>query len=71
MHHMQGVQGVDLKEIKPGKESFPYETYKLSRFGITLDNLAMLTELAIVCSGLDAVGVSKLLEESELEILNE
>lgn len=68
-HPKQGISGVDLAEVK-----FPswcnYQTYKLSRFAISLGNLFKLIEMIKDCTELNDVDINKLLEESEVEVLN-
>lgn len=70
-HPNQGIQGVDLAEVKLTPECYPYVTYKLSRFGVTLENLEKLRQLAKDCTELNEIDINKLLEESELEVLND
>ncbi len=70
-HPMQGVQGVDLAEVKLTPDCFPYETYKLSRFAITMENYKKLLELAKSCTELNVVDIDKLLEESKLQLIDD
>lgn len=62
-----GIQGVTLYE-KPLDESCkPFETFKLSRFAIKLEDLDAFIELCKSCSELDEVDIRHLIEESELQ----
>lgn len=67
-HPKQGISGVDLAEVKLPPDC-PYETFKLSRFGITLDNLEKLIQMIKNCSELNSFQIDKLIEESKLEVL--
>lgn len=62
------LQGCLLKEVQL-KGCDPYEYYALARFGVTLENLEKLMELISLCTELNHVDIEKLLEESNLEIL--
>src|SRR5688500_18975717 len=62
-----GIQGVTLYE-KPLDESCkPYESFRLSRFAININDLPAFIELCKDCSELDEVDIKKLIEESELQ----
>jgi hypothetical protein len=65
------IQGVHLKEVKLTVKSKPYETYKMSRFGILEVNMPVLIEMIKTCSELDNIDISKLIEESQLEIIEQ
>ena len=65
----QGIQGVELKEVKM-KGCEPYEFYQLNRFAFTLANIEKLMELISLCTELNHVDIEKLVEESNLEIIN-
>ena len=62
------LQGVLLKEVRL-KGCDPYEYYALNRFAFTQENVEKLMELMSLCSELNNVDIEKLLEESNLEIL--
>lgn len=64
----QGIQGCALKEVRLGKESAPYETYRLSRFAVTKDNLDKLMQMMKDCSELNDFDITELIRESELKI---
>ena len=68
-HPNQGIQGVELKEIRLTDKSKPYETYSLHRFGIPIDKLKDLIELIKNCTELNDVDINKLIEESQLELI--
>ncbi len=68
-HPVQGISGVDLKEVKLDESCYPYETFKLSRFAITQEGLLQLIEMIKDCSELNSFQIDKLIEESKLEIL--
>lgn len=62
------LQGVLLKEVQL-KDCDPYEYYAMNRFAVRLQDLEKLVELISLCSELNHVDIEKLLEESQLEIL--
>jgi hypothetical protein len=63
-HPMQGVQGVELQEIRLTKENYPYESYKLQRFGVRPEDLEELIELIKASNDLNDVDINiKELEE--------
>ena len=68
-HPAQGIQGCSLHEVRLGKESEPYSTFRLSRFGVTLENLEKLIEMMNACSDLNLLDITALIRESELEII--
>ena len=68
-HPNQGIQGCSLKEVRLGKESAPFETYRLSRFGVTEENLEKLIQMVRDCSELNDFDIHNLIEESKLEII--
>lgn len=47
----------------------PYETYRLSRFAIKLEDYGKFIELAESCSDLSKIDIQKLIEESELQVV--
>lgn len=62
---MQGVQGVDLKELSLGKECYPFETYKLSRFALPQDQVKTWEEFVEASIGMKDLD----LKELELEVI--
>jgi len=64
-----GIQGVSLYEIFLDESCSPYETFKLSRFAININDLNKLIELIKNCTELNDLDITKLIEESELEII--
>lgn len=64
----QEIQGCSLKEVRLGKESVPYETYRLSRFAVTKENLEKLYQMMRDCSELNDFDIIELIKESELII---
>ncbi len=65
----QGIQGCALKEVRLDARSAPYETYRLSRFGVTEENLQKLIQMMRDCSELNDFDISELIKQSELEII--
>jgi hypothetical protein len=62
-----GIQGCELYEKPlPIEYCHPYNFWKLSRFGITGENLEALIELIKLSTELNDVDVKKLIDESEL-----
>lgn len=68
-HSMQGIQGCSLKEVKLTEKSYPYATYKLSRFAVTPEGLLELIQMMKDCSELNEVDIKKLLRQSRLNIV--
>ena len=69
-HQEGGIQGCELYEKPlPIEECAPYNFWKLSRFGITPDNLRALIELIMASTELNEVDVHQLLEEAQLQSL--
>lgn len=69
-HPMQdgGIQGCELYEKPlPLEYCAPYNFWRLSRFGITPENLDALVELVKESTALNDVDVLQLLEEAELQ----
>ena len=66
-HINQGVQGVELSEIDLSNCE-PYQSFKLKRFAIPLEELTSLLELIKSCNKLNDVDINidKLIEEFEL-----
>lgn len=63
----QGIQGVLLEEVQT--KSAKYDSYRLNRFAFTEEVFKQLIELMTMCTELNKVDINKLLEESNLEIL--
>jgi len=70
-HPNQGIQGCSLYEKPLGEDCAPYETFKLARFGISVDDLAKLIELIKNCTELNDVDIQALIEESQLQLIEE
>lgn len=66
-HTKQGIQGVELHEIKL-INCQPYETYKLSRFNIPKESIEAFRELLKVCTEMNDIDVDKLLKEEKILI---
>lgn len=64
----QGIQGVLLEEVSI-KKGLPYDSYRLSRFAFTKEAIFQLIELIKLCTELNDVDINKLLEQSEIEVL--
>lgn len=63
----QGVQGVELFEVKTHSSIYP--VYRIDRFAFTEDNLKLLIELTVLCTELNEVQVTELIEELDLETI--
>jgi hypothetical protein len=63
-HPNQGIQGVQLVEVKPRCEK--YESYKISRFKIRKQDLEALLELAKLCSDLDDISLDDLFQNDKI-----
>lgn len=68
-HPNQGIQGCSLYEKPLGENCAPYESFKLSRFAISADDLEKLIELIKNCTELNDIDIKTLIEESQLEIV--
>lgn len=66
-HPNQGVQGVELKEIRLTERSKPFESYGIWRFAIDVKDLPALIEMIKNCTELNDVDIQKLIEESKLQ----
>lgn len=65
-----GIQGCELYEKPlPLEHCAPYNFWKLSRFGITPDNLEALIELIKHSTELNEVDIRHLIEETELQTI--
>jgi hypothetical protein len=70
-HPDQGIQGCSLYEKPLGEDCYPYETFKLSRFGISMNDLQELIELIKNCTELNNLDIELLIKESQLELIEE
>ena len=68
-HPNQGIQGCSLYEKPLGEDCYPYESFKLSRFGINIDDLEEFIEFMKLCTELNDVDIKTLIEESQLELI--
>lgn len=68
-HPKQGIQGCTLYEKPLDETCKPYETFKLSRFAIHLEDLPAFIELCKMCTELNDVEIKELIEESELQTI--
>lgn len=68
-HVNQGIQGCSLYEKPLGEDCAPYESFKLSRFGINVDDLKKLIELIKNCTELNDLNIKSLIEESQLQLI--
>ena len=68
-HPLQGLQGCSLHEVKLSlKDTYPYNAYRLSRFGFTQKGLEDLAIMMKACSDLNEIQISALLAEQELTV---
>ena len=49
-HAGQGIQGVELKEIRLNEECMPFNSFALRRFAIRKEDMDAFMELLAVCS---------------------
>jgi hypothetical protein len=63
-----GLQGVTLNEVQTKSEK--YNAYRLDRFAFTQDGLDQLIELMKECTELGKIDIMKLIEESNLELID-
>jgi len=68
-HPNQGIQGVELKEVKLTEEDHPYESYRLDRFGILKEDIEKFKELMKLCTDLNDFDINKLIEQEIVEYL--
>lgn len=66
-HPEQQIQGVEIAEIDM-KDCYPYVSFKIDRFSITMEDLEKLLELIKDCNDLNGIeiDVDKLIETLEL-----
>jgi len=70
IHTLQGgIQGVTLKEITLDESCMPYQSFRLSRFAVQLKDIEKLMELMRNCSELSNIDIMKLIEESNLQLV--
>ncbi|MGB0881448.1 MAG: hypothetical protein ACPGSO_00735 [Vicingaceae bacterium] len=62
-HPNQGIQGVELKEVKLLEKDAPFEAYRLDRFGIYIDQLDKLKELIKLCTDLNDFDIEELIKK--------
>lgn len=67
-HPGQGIQGVNLYEVRLGDESIPYASFRLSRFAVTEQGLKQIIQMMKDCSELNDVDINVLIKESELVV---
>jgi len=60
-HNMQFISGCELKEKRLTKYCYPFESYKLSRFGFTHEALKQLIELMKACSELNEIDIKEMI----------
>lgn len=68
-HPLQGINGVYLKEVSLSEKSHPFETYKITRFGFTKENLERMKQMVIDTHKIAKIDIDELFEKSEIEIL--
>lgn len=49
-HAGQGIQGVELKEIKLNEDCMPFNSFALKRFAIRKEDMGSFMELLAICS---------------------
>jgi len=59
----EGIMGCDIKEIDLVPLNLPYECWKMDRFGVVLEDLEELMELAQNCSELNDLNLEELFDE--------
>ena len=66
----EGILGCDIKEIDLVPLNLPYECWKMDRFGVSIDDLNELMELARNCAELNDLDLGQLFDE-QVEIAEE
>jgi len=66
-HPNQGIQGVSLYEKPLDETCAPYESFRLSRFSIFLEDLELFIELLKNCTDLNDIQIKELMKEIEFE----
>jgi hypothetical protein len=69
MARQSNILGCSIYELPLDESCAPYEMFKLSRFGINLNDIEKLVELAKLCHDLDGLDLDELIHE-QLELLN-
>ena len=71
-HKLQNmIQGVTLSEICLDESCAPYESFRLSRFGILPEDWNRFWEFAVSCTGLSEVHVKELLMDQMVELIEQ
>ena len=65
----EGLLGCDVREIDLVSLNLPYECWKMDRFGVPIEDLGKLMELARNCAELDNLNLEELFDEQV--VLNE
>lgn len=66
-HPNQGIQGVSLYEKPLDESCAPYESFRLSRFAIFIEDLDKFIELIKNCTYLNDIQIEELMKEVEFE----
>lgn len=61
--NQENIQGVQLAEISLDETCTPFETFKLSRFAINIEDFEKFLELAKECSDMDISNLEELIKE--------
>ena len=67
-HGGQGIQGVELNELRLTEDCYPFNSYALKRFAIRKEDMDAFMELLAVCSG-KKLNLDEILTEVEIEKL--
>lgn len=65
-HGGQGIQGVELNELRLTEDCYPFNSYALKRFAIRKEDMGAFMELLAVCSG-KKLNLDEILTEIEIE----
>ncbi len=65
-HPNQGIQGVSIYEKPLDESCAPYESFRLTRFGIAIKDFDKFIELIKNCSDLDDLDISELIKGIEI-----
>lgn len=66
-HPNQGIQGVSIYEKPLDESCAPYESFRLSRFSIPLDDINKFIELLKNCTDLNDIQIQELINSVEFE----
>jgi hypothetical protein len=66
-HPNQGIQGVSIYEKPLDETCAPYESFRLSRFAILIEDLDKFIELIKSCTDLNDVQIEELMTEIEFD----